>query len=102
MRRAIHALGRQAFRDRVGLAWAGDARTATAPQWRLLHVYPDTWSPPAFPLSGEEIAAAGVPQGPLHGRVRREVERWWIDLDFTDDKWAALERLKAVAQGLVY
>ena len=102
IRRAIHRLGPQAFRDRVKLSWAADGRTATAPQWRLLHVYPETWSPPPFPLSGQEISAAGVPQGPLHGRVRREVERWWIDLDFTDDKWAALERLKAVAQGLVY
>jgi poly(A) polymerase len=46
--------------------------------------------------------AAGVPEGPLIGQVRREVEDWWIDLDFTDDKLAVLERLKAVAQGLAY
>ncbi len=102
MRRAIHAIGAQAFKDRATLAWAADGRTATAPQWRLLTVYPDTWASPPFPLTGEEIKAAGVPEGPMVGRVRREVERWWIDADFLDDPFAALERLKAVVQGLVY
>ena len=102
MRRAIHAIGAGAFKDRAKLAWAADRRTAAAPQWRLLTVYPDTWTPPPFPLTGEEIKAAGVPEGPMVGRVRREVERWWIDNAFLDDPFAALERLKAVAQGLVY
>jgi poly(A) polymerase len=32
----------------------------------------------------------------------REVEEWWIDLDFIYDKLAAVERLKAVAQGMVF
>jgi len=102
VRRAIYRLGGEAFRDRVRLAWAGAERTAVHPQWRMLYTYPDTWTPPAFPISGEDIKAAGVTEGPLHGRVRREVEDWWIDMDFTDDKLAAIERLKAVAQGLAY
>ncbi len=101
-RRAIYRLGPEAFRDRVQLAWASAERTAVHPQFRMLYTYPDTWTPPAFPISGEDIRAAGVAEGPLHGRVRREVEDWWIDMDFTDDKLAAIERLKAVAQGLAY
>jgi poly(A) polymerase len=44
--------------------------------------------------------AAGVPAGPLVGQVLREVETWWIDADFPDDKLALVERLKAVAQAL--
>jgi poly(A) polymerase len=32
--------------------------------------------------------------------VLREVERWWIDADFPDDKLSIVERLKAVAQAL--
>jgi poly(A) polymerase len=43
-----------------------------------------------------------VPEGPLVGRVMREVESWWIDQDFIDDKLSIVERLKAVAQGMVY
>lgn len=102
IRRAIYRLGARAFQDRIKLAWAASNRPVTYPQWRMLLVYADTWTPPSFPLDGEEIMAAGVPQGPLIGQVRREVEDWWLDLDFTDDKMAVLERLKAVAQGLAY
>ncbi len=102
MRRAIWRLGADVFRDRVKLAWAASTRDVTAPQWRMLLVYPDTWTPPPFPISGDEILASGVPHGPLVGIVRSEIESWWLDLDFTDDKLAAIERLKAVAQGLAY
>ena len=102
MRRAIYRLGPKTFKDRVKLAWAASDRTATYVQWRMLYAYADAWTPPPFPLDGAQIMAAGVPAGPLIGQVRREVEDWWIDLDFTDDKLAVLERLKAVAQGLAY
>ena len=102
IRRAIYRLGKDAFKDRVMLGWAAAARDVTAPQWRMLLVYPDTWTVPDFPITASEIKAANVPEGPIFGRVRREVEDWWIDLDFTDDKLAAIERLKAVAQGLAY
>jgi poly(A) polymerase len=102
IRRAIYRIGGQAFRDRVMLAWAGSDRSATAPQWRMLLVYPETWTTPGFPITEAEIRAAGVAPGPLFDRIRREVEDWWLDLDFTDDKMAAVERLKAVVQGLAY
>jgi poly(A) polymerase len=61
-----------------------------------------TWTPPKFPLSGEQVMAAGVPEGPLVGEVLREVEAWWIDHDFVDDPFALVEQLKAVAQGMAY
>ena len=63
-------------------------------------VYPDTWTAPEFPVTGEEIKKAGVPEGPLVGAVRREIEAWWLDLDFTSDRMAVIERLKSVVAGL--
>ena len=44
----------------------------------------------------------GRARGPLVGEVLREVEAWWIDSDFTDDKLSLVERLKSVAQGMAY
>ena len=38
----------------------------------------------------------------VYDMVLREVEDWWIDHDFTDDKLSLVEQLKAVAQGLAY
>jgi len=48
------------------------------------------------------IGAAGVPEGPMVGEVMREIEAWWIDQDFIDDKLSIVERLKSVAQGMAY
>lgn len=99
MRRAIYRIGNAAFRDRVMLSWAS-AGAAKAQAWRALIAHAQMWKPPKLPLSGEEVMAAGVPAGPKVGEVMREVEAWWIDADFPDDKLSVIERLKAVAQGL--
>ena len=99
MRRAIYRIGNQAFRDRVMLAWAASG-LEKAQAWRALVAHAQMWTPPKLPLSGEEVMAAGVPAGPKVGLVMREVEEWWIDADFPDDKLSIIERLKAVAQGM--
>jgi poly(A) polymerase len=102
IRRAVYRLGAQAFRDRAKLAWARSDRASATFQWRGMIALAEGWSPPAFPLTGEEVIAAGVPRGPMVGQVLREVEDWWIDHDFLDDKLSAVEKLKAVAQGMAY
>jgi poly(A) polymerase len=99
MRRAIYKLGAEAFRDRVMLAWAG-AGGEKAQAWRALLAHGQMWTPPKLLLTGDEVMAAGVPAGPKVGKVLREVEAWWVDADFPDDKLSIIERLKAVAQGL--
>jgi poly(A) polymerase len=101
-RRLVYRLGAAALVDRVTLAWAASDRPAATTQWRAL--IPTAQSSPThrFPLTGEEVMAAGVREGPLVGEVLREVEAWWVDNDFPDDKLALIERLKAVAQGMAY
>ncbi len=100
VRRAVYGLGVRTFSDRVKLAWATAATTATAPQWRGLLTLAESWTRPQFPLTGEDALAAEVPEGPLVGQVLREVEDWWIDEDFPPDRGLALERLRVVAQGM--
>src|SRR5581483_6942889 len=101
-RALVYRLGAQAFCDRVKLAWAASERPAAAVQWRALLPLAESFTPPKFPLTGDEVMAAGVPKGPLVGEVLREVETWWIDNDFPADKLALIERLKAVAQGMAF
>jgi poly(A) polymerase len=100
VRRSLYALGRETFEDRVKIAWAGDGRSKTEPQWRALLALAAGWVRPVLPLTGDEVMGAGVPAGPLVGAVLQEVEAWWIDSDFTEDKLSIVERLKAVAQGM--
>ncbi|MDQ2861328.1 MAG: hypothetical protein M3T55_11535, partial [Pseudomonadota bacterium] len=102
MRQVVYRLGEEAFRDRVTLAWAASDRPGGAMQWRALLPMAQGWPRPSLPLTGEEVAAAGVPRGPLIGAVLREIEAWWIDNDFTADKLSVVERLKSVVQGMVY
>ncbi len=101
-RRTVYRLGHAAFADRILLAWAGSERRAAGVQWRALLPMAQTWPKPTFPLTGEEVIAAGAPKGPMVGAVLREVETWWIENDFTDDKLSMIERLKAVVQGMAY
>ncbi|MBL8551441.1 MAG: CCA tRNA nucleotidyltransferase [Hyphomonadaceae bacterium] len=100
MRRAVYRAGLQAFEDRAMIAWAESGSAGAASQWRALLEMARTWPRPKFPLTGDEVMAAGAAAGPKVGAVLREVEAWWVDADFPDDKLAIVERLKAVVQGM--
>ena len=89
-RRAIYALGPQAAADRLRLAWsAAPADPAWTETWRETQA----WRPPSFPITGEDIKARGIAEGPDVGRARRAVEAWWIEADFPQNRDAALAAL---------
>jgi poly(A) polymerase len=99
-RAAIYRLGPAAFADRIQLAWAG-APNAESAAWAALLTLAETWTAPPFPLSGADIKALGVAQGPEVGELRRALEAWWIAQDFIPDRQAALAELRArVAQSI--
>ncbi|MGH2928351.1 MAG: CCA tRNA nucleotidyltransferase, partial [Solirubrobacteraceae bacterium] len=101
VRRAVYRLGLRTFFDRVKLAWAGAPdREAAAAQWRTLLTLAEAWEPPVLPVTGEDAKACGVAEGPLVGRVLREVEDWWVDEDFPESREAVLARMWAVAEGM--
>ena len=96
-RRLMYGVGLCAYADRVKLGWAS-GKPAAGAHWRALLGLADTWSPPSMPVNGADVAAAGVPQGPMVGAVLRAVEAWWIDQDFINDREQALQRLSTVAR----
>lgn len=98
VRRMLYRLGKQRFRDRVQLAWADDNNQSNTVAWRALLALADAWERPRFPLTGRDVMAAGIPEGPLVGRILSDIESWWIDSDFTDDKISLAERLDAAVQ----
>jgi poly(A) polymerase len=102
VRKLLYRLGSARFKDLVFLRWAEDLKPSNAIQWRALLALSDAWERPAFPLTGRHAMLAGVPQGPLVGRVLAEVEQWWIDSDFAEDEFSLAERLKAVVQATAY
>jgi poly(A) polymerase len=100
VRKLLYLLGPERFKDRALLKWAEDPKPSNAMQWRALLAVADSWERPLFPLTGRNVMAAGVPEGPLIGRVLSEVEAWWVDADFLDDEFSLAERLKAVVQAI--
>jgi poly(A) polymerase len=91
LRRRLYETGPPVVRDQLRLA----ATPADAPTLAPLLAVAAAWTPPRFPVSGEEIKAAGATEGPQVGRVRRAVEAWWIDNDFPDDTATARAVMEA-------
>ena len=102
VRKLLYRMGPRLFKDLVLLRWAEDPKASNAVRWRTLLAQADTWERPTFPLSGRDVMLAGVPEGPLVGKILAEVEEWWIDADFIEDEFSLAERLKAVVQATAY
>ncbi|MDE0387781.1 MAG: CCA tRNA nucleotidyltransferase [Rhodospirillales bacterium] len=90
-RSRIYQSGKERFRDAVLLAWARDTENEIA--WRAMLETIEQWEAPTFPLTGADVLARGVPEGPEVGRLLKAAEDWWIDRDFTPDRAALLDRL---------
>ena len=102
VRKLLYRIDIGPFKDRVFLRWAEDTKESNAVQWRMLLAVADAWERPRFPLSGREVMLAGVPEGPLVGKILAEVEDWWVDADFIEDEFSLAERLKAVVQATAF
>lgn len=100
LRKLLYQLGAHCVRDRILLRWSEDKKNSNAVAWRALLALADAWVRPRFPLTGRDVMAAGIRQGPLVGAVLSEVEKWWIANDFSDDALSLAERLKAVVQAV--
>ena len=65
--------------------------------WTGLTAVADHWTPPAFPVTGDDVVAAGTPPGPAVGRRLKALEDFWLAADFQPDRAALLAELKALA-----
>lgn len=95
--RAVYRLGFPLWRDLVRLAAAErglDARTLASLLEEMVRFHP-----PAFPLTGADLRARGVAQGPGLGRLLAEIEGWWEAEGFVPDRAACLARLEALLAG---
>lgn len=100
VRQALYWMGNTCYLDRVRLAWASDAAPRRTTQWRTMLAFEGGFVAPNFPVTGNQVIAAGATPGPAVGAILAEVERWWVENDFIDDELSVIERLKAVVQGL--
>jgi len=97
--------GTELFRDLVLLGWAHEmAAEPRLPRerkesWLRMLEDADTWQPPAFPLTGRDVRALGIAEGPLIGELLTRVEVWWENGDYKAGRQACLDRLLAETEG---
>ena len=96
VRAILYNFGIDNFTSLTRLYWAKDKKISNISQWRALLAMGQSWKAPKFPISAKDILLLGVPEGPLVGEILSEVEDWWIESDFIDDKASLFERIKAI------
>lgn len=79
-RAAIYRHDAAAFEDAVRLRGA-EAVERQADVQRLMAVV-QTWTAPALPVGGRDLARLGVAPGPDTGRILKAFEADWIAADF--------------------
>jgi len=90
-RAQIYRLGGGLYADRLLLA------TKTPGDWRAALAMARGWTPPELPVSGGDALKLGLKPGPRVGVLIDQVERWWIDGDFSADRSACLAELERLA-----
>ena len=95
-RRLLYRLGAEGFRDRVLLAWADEKRSENEAAWGTMLETVEEWEAPTFPVTGADVLARSIPEGPEVGRLLEAVEDWWIERDFAPDRAALLDKLDAL------
>jgi poly(A) polymerase len=92
MRRILYAIGPSVFRDRVVLEWA--QRPDVSEMWKTLYDAAGAWERPVMPVTGDDMLALGVREGPAIGDALRRLEADWIDSDFKLKREQLLAKLK--------
>lgn len=95
-RELLYRMGPNVYGDAVMLAWSKSAHGFDDKYWRHLHALPERWCPPSFPLTGADLAALGVAEGPLVGELLDELELGWIASDFQGDRFTLTQAARAL------
>ena len=98
VRYLLYLLGRDGFQKQILVNWAKDKNNKNEVNWRSLYEVAQSWEKPSFALTAKDVINMGISQGPMVGAILKEVEDWWAENDFIDDKFSLIERLKAIVQ----
>jgi poly(A) polymerase len=98
LRVLLFSAGRQAARDALTLAHADSGAPPDDPAFVSADRFLGEAPAPELPISGSDLIARGVEEGPRVGEALREFRRLWIEAGFPGDR-EATDRLAAAAVG---
>lgn len=93
-RKLLYAMGAEAWRDGVHLAWAKSRAPLTDRAWERMLKLPGRWVVPNFPVTGRDLLERGFPAGPDLGRELKRLEDYWIASDFKSTREGLLESIR--------
>ncbi len=93
-RRLLYRLGPEKFRALVILVWAGWGGSEIS--WRAMLKAAAEWEAPRFPVTGADVLALDISEGPEVGQYLTAIETWWIERDFVPDRKVALAKLRSL------
>jgi poly(A) polymerase len=94
---ALYRLGPDRYRDIALIAWAEARAGAEDARWRALLDLPERWTPPGFPIGGEDLLRLGIGKGPPVGEILRRLEADWIAGGFAASRADLIEAARKLA-----
>ena len=91
---AIYRSGKSVIFDRARLRAAGETDAIQSARWMVLADLALGWQAPIFPVTGKDLAKAGVPKGPGMGKALKALEALWVRSGFSTEKPQLLAALK--------
>lgn len=91
---AIYKSGKAVIFDRARLRAAGETDPIQSARWTALADLALSWQAPVFPITGKDLAEAGVPKGPGMGKALKALEALWVRSGFSTQKPQLLAALK--------
>jgi len=95
----IRQIGNDDFIHATYLLWAEEAESCGtlesphAPAFRAMIALAQGWSVPTFPVTGQDLKAYGLQEGPQLGRTLKRLERQWEHSDYSLNKAELLKLL---------
>jgi len=94
----LYKIGVGNFKNQIVLNWTRDVQNKNEVNWRSLYEMANAWERPEFEMKAKDVLGMGIDEGPLVSKILNELEEWWAENDFIDDKFSLIERLKAICQ----
>ena len=95
-RQLYYRLGKTKYLKLMKFYWALSADGPNHPEWQTHLNLPNTWQPPAFPITGQDLIARGFEPGPALGTLRSSLMDLWLRSDFTLDRDELLQQVETL------
>ena len=94
IKQILHLIGKESFSDLTRLTWSLSKNRADNKKWKFIIEQINKIEIPTFPVKANDIKDFGIKEGPIIGKILKELEQIWISSNFNYTKEKLLNDLK--------